>query len=173
MCVARVSGPSAVHRDVKASYQVTYRALRLRKPGGGRRLCERQHIDSSAASASESVLVLESSSGRPQSLSLSHFSSSAGHRSLMWSTPNDWSITRTPAHAEFVFRPCVFNKFSHCWQNRTFTPSGCNSILPQGLRARLNQLWHAAYAEPRTLGRALLQAHLAEKRARRAAEPGI
>ena len=29
---------------------------------------------------------------------------------------------------------------------------------------RLNQLWHAAYAEPRTLGRALLQAHLAEKR---------
>ena len=36
---------------------------------------------------------------------------------------------------------------------------------------RLNQLWHAAYAEPRTLGRALLQAHLAEKQARRA-EPG-
>eukprot|EP00964_Phaeocystis_antarctica_P125491 scaffold89137_cov69-Phaeocystis_antarctica.AAC.4 len=38
---------------------------------------------------------------------------------------------------------------------------------------RLNQLWHAAYAEPRTLGRTLLQAHLAEKRARRAAEPAL
>eukprot|EP00964_Phaeocystis_antarctica_P105356 scaffold70396_cov69-Phaeocystis_antarctica.AAC.1 len=37
---------------------------------------------------------------------------------------------------------------------------------------QLNQLWHAAYAEPRTLSRTLLQAHLAEKRARRAAEPG-
>ena len=29
---------------------------------------------------------------------------------------------------------------------------------------RLNTLWHAAFAEPHTLGRALLQAHLAEKR---------
>ena len=155
-------------------HQVTYRALRLRKPGGGRRLCERQHIDSSAASASESVLVLESSSGRPQSLSLSHFSSSAGHRSLMWSTPNDWSITRTPAHAEFVFRPCVFNKFSHCWQNRTFTPSGCNSMLPQGLRARLNQLWHT----PRTPSRARSAARCCRRTSprsevRRAAEPGM
>jgi len=33
---------------------------------------------------------------------------------------------------------------------------------------RLNQLWHAAYAEPRTLGRVLLQAHRAEKRVHRA-----
>ena len=32
---------------------------------------------------------------------------------------------------------------------------------------RLNQLWHAAYAEPNTLSRVLLQVHLAEKRARR------
>ena len=41
-------------------------------------------MNSSAATASESVLVLESSSGRHQSLSSSNFSScsSAGHRSL-------------------------------------------------------------------------------------------
>ena len=32
---------------------------------------------------------------------------------------------------------------------------------------RLNQLWHAAYAEPHTLSRTLLQVHLAEKRAHR------
>ena len=32
---------------------------------------------------------------------------------------------------------------------------------------RLNQLWHAAYAEPHTLSRVLLQVHLAEKRAQK------
>ena len=32
---------------------------------------------------------------------------------------------------------------------------------------RLNTLWHAAFAEPHTLGRALLQARLAEKRAQK------
>ena len=38
---------------------------------------------------------------------------------------------------------------------------------------RLSQLWHAAYAEPRTLGRALLHRRTSPRSARRAEPPSL
>ena len=67
-------------------HQVTYRIPRTAAPKetrGRAPAYANASMHSSASSASESVLVLESSSGRPQSLSSSHFSSSAGHRPLI------------------------------------------------------------------------------------------
>ena len=172
-CVARVSGPSAVHRDVKASYQVTYRALRLRKPGGGRRLCERQHrlkrgfrfrvrigFGVVFRSAPKSLFVPLLVFSRPQVVDVVDSKRLVNHAD-------------TRARSLFLGLVSLINSLTAQLAKQDFHPIRLQQMLPQ--RASSGS---TSCGTPRTPSRARSAAHCCRRtsprsEARRAAEPGI